>query len=54
VVLLTGWVELTVGERTELWSLVHSLRGPGTAEEILAKVRLVQTNIKKLVDNNTK
>jgi transposase len=25
-----------------------------TAEEILAKVRLVQTNIKKLVDNNTK
>jgi hypothetical protein len=25
-----------------------------TAEEILAKVRLVQTNIKKLVDNNSK
>lgn len=25
-----------------------------TAEEILAKVRLVQTNIKKLVDNNGK
>jgi transposase len=25
-----------------------------TAEEILAKVRLVQTNIKKLVDNNAK
>ena len=25
-----------------------------TADEILAKVRLVQTNIKKLVDNNAK
>ena len=25
-----------------------------TAEEILAKVRLVQTSIKKLVDNNAK
>ncbi|WP_238164689.1 hypothetical protein [Kribbella pittospori] len=25
-----------------------------TADDILAKVRLVQTNIKKLVDNNTK
>jgi hypothetical protein len=25
-----------------------------TADEILAKVKLVQTNIKKLVDNNAK
>jgi hypothetical protein len=25
-----------------------------TTEEILAKVRIVQTNIKKLVDNNAK
>jgi hypothetical protein len=25
-----------------------------TAEEILAKVRLIQTNIKKLIDNNAK
>jgi hypothetical protein len=25
-----------------------------TAEEILAKVRIVQTNMKKLVDNNAK
>jgi hypothetical protein len=25
-----------------------------TADEILAKVRIVQTNIKKLVDNNSK
>ena len=32
----------------------QAVRWTATADEILAKVRLVQTNIKKLVDNNAK
>ena len=32
----------------------HTFAWTATADEILAKVRIVQTNIKKLVDNNSK
>jgi hypothetical protein len=32
----------------------HNFEWTATADDILAKVQLVQTNIKKLVDNNGK
>jgi hypothetical protein len=32
----------------------HTFEWTATADEILAKVKIVQANVKKLVDNNSK
>ncbi|MEV5541692.1 transposase [Saccharopolyspora shandongensis] len=51
-------VEILIGQIRDYKQHWNSEPNPftwtATADEILAKVRLVQTNIKKLVDNNVK
>jgi hypothetical protein len=52
--LVHALLRLVVGRVLELTATWRSPGWTATADEILAKVRLVQTNIKKLVDNNAK